>query len=162
MNHFNQNSDDTAVNSVQPALQAAAGATLKVLAPPFGAAADAWVGLSRDLIERFIEVACLQHSLPRSARRGHRGDLVAFDAWMRTHRGRTLVSARGSDLRGFLASRIEAGIEMRLAARVVDSLQHFFKYLQDSGSRSDNPARRLRQADGVRNPARRLTRAASR
>lgn len=162
MNHFKQGSEDTAINPVQPALQAATGAASQVLGMPFGTASDAWVGLSRDLIERFIEVACLQHSLPRSARRGCRGDLVAFDAWMRAHRGRTLVSARGGDLRGFLASRIEAGIETRLAARVVDSLQHFFQYLQDSGSRSDNPARRLRHADGARNPARRLTLAASR
>jgi site-specific recombinase XerD len=161
MNHVKQGNEDTAINPVDRSLQAATGSLPQVVAPAFGTTADAWLGLSRDLIERFIEVSLVRHAWPRSARRGCRGDLVAFDAWMRARRGRTLVSARGNDLRGFLASRIEAGMEARLAARAVDSLQEFFHYLQESGSRSDNPARRLRPADGVRSHARRLSRAAS-
>lgn len=150
------------MNPVQPGCVDAASTTLcspataahgwppRILTPSFGTTPDAWVGLSRDLIERFIEVNCLRHDIPRSTRRGYRGDLVAFDHWMWQHHRRTLVSARGSDLRGFLATRVETGIEVRLLQRLVTSLQHFFQYLHESGSRSDNPARRLRQVEGTR------------
>src|SRR5690606_16905260 len=122
---------------------------LSVVESSPGPSPDGWSGLSRDLIERLIEVACMRQSLPRSARRAYRGDLAALDTWMRQTRGPTLVSARGTDLRCFLDARIEGGIEVRLLRRLVVSLQHFFQYLHETGCRNDNPARRLHQADGA-------------
>lgn len=115
-----------------------------------GAARDSWSGLSRDLIERFIEVALQERSLSRSARRAYRGDLVAFDKWMQLARARTLVGARSTDLRNFLDSRRLAGIESRLLRRMVASLEDFFHYVHSTGCRSDNPAQRLRRVGVAR------------
>lgn len=157
MNQTNQECEDTAISPAQPQLRA--GSLSHVEPRP---SVDAWNGLSRDIIERFIEVACLQYSLTRSVRRGYRGDLVAFDTWMRTYFGRTLVSARTSDVRAFLSSRVRAGADARLLDRAVDSLHQFFTYLQDTGSRINNPARHLRKVAGVRWQSTQVSRAAAR
>mgnify|MGYP005814708339 CR=1 FL=1 len=147
MNYFNPGGKEMPAAVVQPAGEPTIQLR-RVLVP--GGFGDDWMGVSRDLIERLIEVACLEHALPRSARRAYRGDLVAFDNWMREHRARTLVSARGTDLRCYVAARVETGIETRLLGRLVGSLQQFFQYLHVTGSRSDNPARRLRHAESTR------------
>jgi hypothetical protein len=102
---------------------------------------DRWSGLSRDLIERFIDVVSLECRLSRGARRGHRADLVTLDRWMQRKRGRTLVGARSSDLRVYLDERREAGIDDRLYRRLISSTQLFYAYLCDSGCRADNAAR---------------------
>lgn len=116
-----------------------------VTAVSFGRSCDIWSGLSRDLIERFVEVASLQRSLSRSSRRGYRSDLVTLDNWMQRTRDRTLVGARSSELRAYLDERIEAGIEARLMRRLLTSLNHFYKHLHETGCRNDNPARRVIQ-----------------
>lgn len=153
----NQESEDTAISPAQPQLRAGSIAGMDSRSP-----VDPWTGLSRDIIERFIEVACVQHSLTRSVRRGYRGDLVAFDTWMRACFGRTLVGARASDVRAFLALRVRAGADARLLERAVASLHQFFQYLQDTGSRINNPARHLRKVVGVRRQPTQVSRAATR
>jgi len=111
----------------------------------FGHTCDAWIGSSRDLIERFVEVTCLQKSLSRSARRGYRSDLVALDNWMQRTRERTLVGARSSELRTYVDERTDVGIELRLLRRLLTSLNHFYRHLHETGCRDDNPAKRLQQ-----------------
>jgi len=104
---------------------------------------DSWEGLSRDLIERFIDVTCVERALSRTARRGYRADLVALDLWMHETRGRTLVSARGTELRAYFSERMGEGLEPRLLDRLLVSVHHFYQYANESGCRDDNPAKRL-------------------
>jgi site-specific recombinase XerD len=157
MNQSSQECEDTAISPAQPQLRAGSLAAMGSRSP-----VDPWIGLSRDIIERFIEVACVQHSLTRSVRRGYRGDLVGIDTWMRICFGRTLVGARTSDVRDFLASRVRAGADTRLLERAVASLHEFFQYLQDTGSRINNPARYLRKVIGARRQPTQVSRAATR
>lgn len=115
----------------------------KVTTVFFDRSLDRWAGLSMDLIERFIEVQVICNRISRSSRRGCRSDLGGFDGWMLHHRGRTLVSARSSELRSYVNQRIEAGIDARLLQRLVASLHQFYRYVQETGCRSGNPAQRL-------------------
>lgn len=107
---------------------------------------DEWKGLSRDLIERFIDVQCLERSLSRTACRGYRADLLALDRWMQQTLGCTLVSATSDDLRTYVSQRIDDGLEQRLLERLLASLGDFYRYAQASGCREDNPARGLRSS----------------
>lgn len=104
---------------------------------------DSWQGLSKDLIERFIDVKRLERPLTRTARRGYRADLITLDRWMQRTLGRTLVSASSADLRTYVAQRMDAGLERRLLERLLSSLGDFYRYIQASGCRDDNPGQHL-------------------
>lgn len=106
-------------------------------------AGDSWDGLSRDVIERFIDVTSFSRPLSRRERRGYRADLVALDLWMRSTFRRTLVSSTSTELRDYFDERVAVGVESRLLQRLLDSLHDFYRHLSESGCRSDNPARRL-------------------
>lgn len=109
-----------------------------------GAAADGWEALSRDLIERFIDVTCFERGLSRSARRGYRADLIALDRWLGAQvPPRSLVGARGADLRAFFRQRVSERWEPRLLDRLLASMHAFYRYASESGCREDNPAKRL-------------------
>src|SRR5690606_41745628 len=69
MNYFNPGGKEMPAAVVEPAGEPTVQLP-RVLVP--GGFGDDWIGVSRDLIERFIEVACLEHALPRSARRADR------------------------------------------------------------------------------------------
>ncbi|MEJ0040537.1 MAG: site-specific integrase [Gammaproteobacteria bacterium] len=105
--------------------------------------ADGWEGLSRDLIERFIDIACFERALSRTAQRGYRADLLALDQWMHTARERTLATARTAELRSYFRERIDAGLEPRLLDRLLASMHHFYRHMNESGCRADNPAKPL-------------------
>lgn len=163
MNGVNSSGADAETTTMQATASVTGDwAAATVAAAPFGRSFDAWIGLSRDLIERFIEVTCLQRSLSRSARRGYRSDLVALDNWMQRTRGRTLIGARSGELRVYLDERIEAGIEARLLRRLLTSLHRFYKHLHETGCRSDNPAARLIPRNASRGCATLLARSAHR
>lgn len=104
---------------------------------------DPWQGLSKDLIERFIDVKRLEHSLTRTARRGYRADLMGLDRWMQRTLGRTLVTATSADLRSYVGQRIEGRLERRLLERLLASLAEFYRHIRESGCRDDDPAQRL-------------------
>lgn len=117
----------------------------KVTVVPFGRSQDSWYGLSRDLIDRFVDVQVLRHAMPRSLRRGCRSDLVALDNWMQRTRARTLVGARSSELRTYIDERVAAGADARLVQRLLENLRQFYRHVCETGCRNDNPARRLQQ-----------------
>ncbi|MEJ0040532.1 MAG: site-specific integrase [Gammaproteobacteria bacterium] len=102
--------------------------------------ADPWDGLSMDLIDRFLDVICLDRALTRAERRGHLEDLLALDEWMHRASGQTLVAVRGEELRTYFDKRAAERRRPRLHARLLASLHLFYWYLKESGCRSDNPA----------------------
>lgn len=111
-----------------------------------GNVSDQWRGLSRDMIERFIDVSCLERPLTRSTRRGHRADLVGLDWWMQRNCGRTLISAISAELWEYLEERRTTRVEQRLLRRLQQNMQLFYAYLCHCGCRNDDPTRNLRIA----------------
>jgi len=105
---------------------------------------DVWKGLSTDLIERFLDVMCVKERLSWRLRRGYVEDLLAFDAWMHRTHGRTLITARTEELQAYLRMRVAQGRRRALIQRLRKSVSHFYRYLERSGCRSDNPAAALR------------------
>lgn len=104
---------------------------------------DSWMGLSADLIERFLDVAVLERQLSRTARRGCLSDLRTVDDWMRRATGHTLVAARTEDLWACFRRQIADGIEARLLDRLLANMRGFYAYLQATGCREDDPAAAL-------------------
>jgi hypothetical protein len=100
---------------------------------------DPWVGLSTDVIRRFLDVSCVDRELTRAARRGHLEDLLALDSWMRKTTARTLVTARTEELRAFFRARFAERRRLQLSERLLTSLHLFYAYLKRSGCRDDNP-----------------------
>lgn len=105
--------------------------------------ADNWLGLSADLIDRFVEVTSVQRELSRSARRGYRADLSALDQWMQCVTGHTLVTARTAELWAYFRERVCADLEPRLLDRLLASMREFYAFAQQGGCRDDDPAARL-------------------
>jgi hypothetical protein len=104
---------------------------------------DLWEGLSTDLIERFLDVRCVEERLSWRLRRGYLEDLLAFDAWMHRTYSRTLITARTEELQAYLRMRVAQGRRSALMQRLRKSASHFYRYLELSGCRSDNPAAAL-------------------
>lgn len=105
--------------------------------------ADPWIGLSSDVIDRFLDVVCLERSISRAERRGMLEDLQGLDGWMVRSFGHTLVTARANELRAYFAIRVSQRRRVRLLARLMRSLHLFYEYLQKSGCREDNAAEAL-------------------
>lgn len=104
---------------------------------------DPWAGLSTDVIDRFLDVVCLDNPISRAERRGMLEDLQGMDGWMQRSFGHTLVTARANELRAYFAIRVSQRRRVRLLARLMNSLHLFYEYLQKSGCREDNAAEAL-------------------
>lgn len=104
---------------------------------------DPWAGLSSDLIDRFLDITCLDRTVSRAERRGMLEDLQGLDRWMQRSRGRTLATARAEELRAYFTIRVSERRRVRLLARLMTNLHLFYKYMQQSGCRDDNAAEAL-------------------
>jgi site-specific recombinase XerD len=102
--------------------------------------ADCWLGLSRDVIERFLEVASLERHVSRERRWAYRVDLCALESWLRSTTGHTLVTASTAELWSYFRKAIGAGLDPRLLDRLLASIQHFYAHAREAGFRDDDPA----------------------
>jgi site-specific recombinase XerD len=90
--------------------------------------ADPWQGISEDVINRFSDVLCIEHGLPKGMASAYRADLAAFDRWLIAAKHKTLISATGADVREYLnVSR--------------SCIKAFYGFLVDSGCRDDDPTK---------------------
>jgi site-specific recombinase XerD len=105
--------------------------------------ADDWTGLSRDVIERFLEVTCQERQVSRERRWAYRVDLCALESWMRGTAGHTLVTATTAELWTYFRRAIGAGLDPRLLDRLLTSIQHFYAHAREAGFRDDDPASRM-------------------
>ncbi len=101
---------------------------------------DDWDGLSRDVIERFVDVAACSRENSRTAQRGYRADLCAIESWMKATTGHTLMTATTAELWVYFRKAIAVGTELRLLDRLLISMQHFYAYIREAGYRDDDPA----------------------
>jgi len=108
---------------------------------------DPWRGIACDLIERFIDVQCVERGLGCTSPRACREDLRRLDGWMMREFGRTLVTAHAVDLHRYFDACVQSGASMRLVFRALWSMRMFYRFLRDAGCRSDDPAEQLLHPD---------------
>lgn len=100
---------------------------------------DCWIGLSRDVIERFMDVTGCTRRVSPAERSGYRADLYALEAWMRHTTGHTVLTASTAELWAYFRKAIAAGLEPKLLDRLMASMQHFYAYAREAGFREDDP-----------------------
>ncbi len=82
----------------------------------------------KSLIERFQDVLWAERGLSENTLSAYGSDLHIFSQWLQT-RQKCLLEVSAEDLSRFLASRFNAGISSRSAARTVSTLRGFYGYL---------------------------------
>jgi site-specific recombinase XerD len=96
--------------------------------------------LSRDVIERFMDVTGFTRRPSPAERGGYRMDLYALESWMQRTTGHTLMGASTAELWAYFRRAIASGVEPRLLDRLLLSMQHFYAYTREAGFRDDDPA----------------------
>lgn len=109
------------------------------------AATDSWNGLSRDVIERFVDVAGFTRSANCTQRRAYRADLCALETWMHGQTGHTIMTANTAELWTYFRKLLGAGADPHLIERLLTSMRHFYSYAREGGYRTDDPAISLPQ-----------------
>ena len=104
-----------------------------------GADTDDWSGLSEDLIGRFLDVLAVKFGCSRPTRAAYRAELHRADRWMQQDMGRTLVAARGSDLREYMKQRRGEGASEADLSASARHLRRFYMFLLESHVRADDP-----------------------
>jgi len=103
---------------------------------------DAWLGLSDDLIGRFLDVLAT-YGYQHAARRAYRAELHRFDRWMQRRTGRTLTTATEADLRTYLTQRgARRAFPTKAVSDALRRLRRFYAFLEGSHVRADNPLAR--------------------
>ncbi len=102
--------------------------------------ADCWIGLSRDVIERFMDVIRITREISREARFGYKTDLCALESWMQGTTGHTIMTADTAELWTYFRKAMATGLEPRLLDRLLLSMQEFYAYAREGGFREDDPA----------------------
>lgn len=79
------------------------------------------------LIERFCDALWLEANLSPHTLAAYRRDLEGLSRHLAA-RGRRLLSAARTDLRGYLDARVERGASPRTSARLLSTLRRFYRY----------------------------------
>ncbi|MCK5064783.1 MAG: site-specific integrase, partial [Candidatus Fermentibacteraceae bacterium] len=94
-------------------------------------------------VESYIEYAALEKKLASSTVSAYSIDLEQADTWLQIN-GTGLSQAVTANLAEYIAFLSSTGSSARSVRRKLSSLRGFFRYLQISGLRDDNPAELLR------------------
>jgi site-specific recombinase XerD len=100
---------------------------------------DCWIGLSRDVIERFMDVTGCTRKVTPAERCGCRADLYALETWMQHTTGHTVLTASTAELWAYFRKALAAGPDPKLLDRLMASMQHFYAYAREAGFRDDDP-----------------------
>lgn len=93
-------------------------------------------------VESYIEYAALEKKLASSTVSAYSNDLKQADTWLLIN-GTDLPEAITADIAEYMAFLSSTGSSARSIRRKLSSLRGFFRYLQFSGLRGDNPAELL-------------------
>ncbi len=104
--------------------------------------APALSGSDERLIEAFLDASWAERGLSGNTLRAYRSDLRALALYL-ARNGSSIRAASRADLLGYLASRVEAGIKSRTAARKLSSIRRFYAYLRRRGETTEDPAERI-------------------
>ncbi|MCK4504698.1 MAG: tyrosine recombinase [Candidatus Aegiribacteria sp.] len=93
-------------------------------------------------VESYIEYAALEKKLASSTISAYNNDLKQAGAWLQVN-GTDLSQAITADIAEYMAFLSSTGSCARSVRRKLSSLRGYFRYLQISGLREDNPAELL-------------------
>lgn len=93
-------------------------------------------------IGAFLEMAAAERGAAPNTLAAYGADLIDFSGFL-SGQGRDAVSARKTDLAGYLTFLAETGMSARTQARRLSTLRQFFLFLLSENIRSDNPALEL-------------------
>ncbi len=107
-------------------------------------------------LDAFLEMMAAERGAALNTIAAYRRDVTDFARFLRQRTGNAgLIKADAADIRAYLASLAERGLEPRSAARRLSALGQLFFFLLAEGLRADNPAlgidppRRGRSLPGV-------------
>jgi integrase/recombinase XerD len=93
-------------------------------------------------IERFTDALWMERGLSRNTLEAYRNDLTGFAHWLLAQ-GRTLGTARRTDLLDYLSARVIAGARPRSTARLLSALRRFYRYQVREGRLTEDPSVRI-------------------
>lgn len=94
------------------------------------------------VIERFTDALWMERGLSRNTLEAYRNDLAGLAAWL-LQQGRTLYTARRTDLLDYLSSRVIGEARPRSTARLLSSMRRFYRHLVREGRISEDPSVRI-------------------
>ncbi|HEY6642734.1 tyrosine-type recombinase/integrase [Povalibacter sp.] len=101
--------------------------------------ADAWVGMTDDVLRRFVDVLVVERRHSALTGAAHRSELRKLNVWMQCTERCTLVTADEQQLIRYLSDWIRVRAASPKLSRVLLSMRRFYGFLCDSRVRDDNP-----------------------
>ena len=101
--------------------------------------ARASLSSDRRLLELFLDMLAAERGAAANTLAAYRRDLDDFAAHLRGAR-RSLVTARGDDVRGYLAALAARSFSAASVARRLSAIRQLFRFLYAEGHRGDDPA----------------------
>lgn len=101
--------------------------------------ADPWVGVSDDVISRFLDVLLTEHAFARKTRVAYGVDLHKLDCWMQQTRRRSAIGASSEDLHDYFAEQLRANCSVWTVKRARNSARRFYGFLRNCHYRDDDP-----------------------
>ncbi|MEM6934909.1 MAG: site-specific tyrosine recombinase XerD [Pseudomonadota bacterium] len=102
------------------------------------------------LIEHFVDQLWARDGAAENTLAAYRFDLSGLALWLAA-REHTLLTAERGDLLEYLGRRAQIGFSLASNARLLSCLRVFYRFLLDTGRRSDNPSERI-EAPKLRRP----------
>jgi integrase/recombinase XerD len=93
-------------------------------------------------IERFTDALWMERGLSRNTLDAYRNDLAGLAQWL-LPQGRSLTTARRTDLLDYLSSRVIAGARPRSTARLLSALRRFYRFQVREGRLTEDPSVRI-------------------
>ncbi len=107
--------------------------------PTIGASVDPWLGSSKDIVQRFVDVLLVTQDFSLCTCADYRSHLLNLDRWLQRCEGCTLVTADDGQLIRYLTDWVGRHTSVRKLPRVLLSLRRFYAFLCDSHVRDDDP-----------------------
>lgn len=93
-------------------------------------------------LDSYLEFSALEKKLALRTIEAYNNDLMHFDCWLKEN-GVVLSDASTSDIAEYMAFLSSTGYSPVSIIRKLSSIRGFFRFIQSSGQRNDNPAELL-------------------
>ncbi len=95
-----------------------------------------------EILDPYLEYSALEKKLASRTIRAYGNDLKSFNTWL-NERGVVLPEAAAADVAEYMAFLSSTGYSPVSIIRKLSSIRGFFRFIQASGQRSDNPVELL-------------------
>ncbi len=91
-------------------------------------------------VEAFLRVLEFERGASEHTVRAYRRELLQFAAWVKEHHAGKLETLEHTDIRAYMATLYDHGLQKASAARALAALRSWFKWLAAEGVVQQNPA----------------------